>query len=72
MAWGKANESWNHTASLMALLANIHGDPESGMRPTVATFHPFLPDPEPPQATPGILASIGFRPIKKPEVSDGG
>lgn len=65
MAWGRSNEQWNHTGSLMATLANIHGDPDSGMRPTVATFHPYLPKPKPPKASPGLLASLGFKPVKE-------
>jgi hypothetical protein len=63
MAWGKSNEQWVHTAAIMATLASIHGDPD-GMRPTVATFHPYMIKPEPPKATPGLLASLGFVPVK--------
>ncbi len=72
MAWGRSNETWNHTSSIMAMLAAIHSDPDKGRTPTYADFHPYADEPELPEATPDVLASIGFRPVKKPEVSDGG
>lgn len=58
MAWGAANEKWNHTASLMAILASIHGDPNSGRTPCPADFHPFMEPPPLPQATPELLKSL--------------
>lgn len=58
MAWGRSNEQWNHTASIMTLLASIHSDPDSNQRPTLATFHPYMEQPEIPAATPDVLASI--------------
>jgi len=60
MAWGRSNEQWNHTSSLMALIATIHSDPDNGPPPQPATFHPYLDDPELPTATPDLLASLGF------------
>ena len=57
----------------MALLAGIHFDPDSGgLEPTVATYHPYMPEPELPTATPGILASLGFamRQQRKQEASE--
>lgn len=68
MATGRSTESWNHTASLMALLAGIHTDPKAGKRPTPADFHPFMEPPPPPQATPELLESLGFK-VKKRGVS---
>ena len=67
MAWGRVNESWNHTASLMAILAAIHCDPGSGRPPTAATFHPYMDEPPLPKASPDILRQFGFKPVK-PEV----
>lgn len=74
MAWGRSNEHWNHTAQLMTLLASIHSDPDKGRMPTLADYHPYLPEPELPTATPGILASLGFalKQRMRPEVPDGG
>jgi hypothetical protein len=67
MAWGRSNEQWNHTSSLMALIATIHSDPEKGPPPAPANYHPYLPDPkfEIPKATPELLKSLGFRTKKK-------
>jgi hypothetical protein len=69
MAWGRSNEQWNHTSSLMALIATIHSDPEAGTPPTAATYHPYLEEPtdELPRATPELLKSLGFRPVPKPD-----
>lgn len=46
MAWGRTNEQWNHTSSLMALIAAIHSDPDKGSVPSAANFHPYLETPE--------------------------
>lgn len=58
MSWGKSNEAWNHTASLMTLLASIHSDPDSGKKPCLADFHPYMVRPELPTAPPEFLASL--------------
>lgn len=71
MAWGRVNENWNHTASVMAILAAIHSDPNSGSSATAATFHPYMDEPPPPKATPDLLRQLGFKPVK-PEVPNGG
>jgi hypothetical protein len=67
MAWGRSNESWNHTSSLMALIATVHSDPEQGPPPSPDTYHPYRPSPEHgiPTASPELLRSLGFRPVKK-------
>jgi hypothetical protein len=70
MAWGRTNETWNHTASIMAILAAIHCDPDSGRPATAATFHPYLDEPPLPKATPDILRSLGFKPTTQ-EPSNG-
>lgn len=58
MAWGRSNEQWNHTASLMTLLASIHADPDAPQRPSVATYHPYLPEPEMPTMSAESLAAV--------------
>jgi hypothetical protein len=72
MGLGRSNEQWNHTASVMALLATIHSDSGKGKTFSPADFHPYAPAPEVPQATPELLEAIGFKLKKPPEVSDGG
>lgn len=58
MAWGRANEAWNHTSSLMALTAAINSDPNKGAAPTPADYHPFM-DPAPlPEASPEMLRAL--------------
>ena len=56
----------------MTLIASIHSDPDSGREPTVADYHPYMPEPELPVATPAILASLGFamQQQRKQEVSE--
>lgn len=63
MAFGKVNEAWNHTASLIAALVSCHRDPKSDA-PSVAQFHPYMAEPEPPRATPEILQSLGFKKVE--------
>lgn len=66
MAWGKSNETWNHTASLMTLLASIHCDPDSPRRPGIADYHPYMAKPEPPTVPPEVLASLAAQLTGKP------
>lgn len=40
MAQGASREQWNHTSSLLALLANCHRDPKKGRARKPADFHP--------------------------------
>jgi len=40
MADAHLDERWSHTASLMALIANIHRDPKKGKRFTPDDFNP--------------------------------
>jgi len=58
MSWGKANERWNHTASLMAMLAAVHSDPDSNRPPAAADYHPYMDPPPIPEAPPGLLKSL--------------
>lgn len=58
MAWGRANEAWNHTSSIMAMIAAVNTDPKSGAAPSPADYHPYM-DPLPlPEATPELLQSL--------------
>jgi hypothetical protein len=58
MAYGHCYDRWNHTASIMALLAAIHSDPKSGHTPSPADYHPFMEPPPLPQASPEFLRSL--------------
>jgi len=42
MAEGKVSERWNHTAHLLALIANVNRDPKKTRAAQPADFHPFL------------------------------
>lgn len=58
----------------MTLLASIHSDPDKGSPPTLATYHPYLPEPEIPEATPEVLQALGLAMQRHspPEVTHGG
>ena len=43
MAQARQADNWNHTAALMALLANVNRDPKRGRPFKPADFHPALP-----------------------------
>ena len=43
MAQARQEDNWNHTAALMALLANANRDPKRGRAFKPADFHPALP-----------------------------
>lgn len=58
MAWGKANEAWNHTSSIMAMIAAANTDPKSGRTPAPADYHPYLEPPPMPEATPEMLKAL--------------
>jgi len=42
MAEAKGRDQWNHTASLMALIANVHRDPKKSKLLKPADFHPHV------------------------------
>lgn len=65
MAYGHCYDAWNHTASIMALLAAIHSDPKSGHTPSPADYHPFLDPPELPEAPPEFVRSLFARAMQK-------
>jgi hypothetical protein len=44
----------------MALFAAMHTDPDKGTPPQPADFHPYLPSPELPEATPAMLRALGL------------
>ena len=41
MADTKQNEDWNHTAAILAILANAHRDPKKTRPAKPADFHPY-------------------------------
>ena len=41
MSDGKNDTDWNHTASMMTLLANINRDPKKHPAYTITDFHPM-------------------------------
>jgi hypothetical protein len=41
MAQARQVENWNHTAALLAMLANVHRDPKKGRALKPADFHPL-------------------------------
>lgn len=47
MAEARQREQWNHTSSLLALLANCHRDPKKTRPYKPAQFHPHPTKPRP-------------------------
>ncbi len=41
MAEGRSREAWNHTAAVMAILANVHRDPKKHGPYGADDFHPY-------------------------------
>ena len=65
MAQARQEDHWNHTAALMALLANVNRDPKRGRAFKPADFHPALParreragPPQPLKGEIGMLKTI--------------
>jgi hypothetical protein len=59
MAEGKQREAWNHTAALLALLANCHRDPRRSRAFAVTDFHPLVePAPPAPPCDISILKTV--------------
>lgn len=46
MADAKSEDRWNHTASLMALIANVNRDPKKGKTIKPHEFHPHTSKPK--------------------------
>ena len=40
MAEGRIEQEWNHTAAILAMLANVNRDPKRGRALRPADFHP--------------------------------
>ena len=69
MAEGRQREAWNHTAALLALLANCHRDPKRSSAFTVTDFHPLAePASPPPRADITVLKTV-FIDGRFPEIS---
>jgi hypothetical protein len=69
LAWlaeSRQRDQWNHTASLMALIANVNRDPKKGRLARPEDFHPLrnhrastpTPTQHPPIADISILKSV--------------
>lgn len=43
MAEGRSREAWNHTAAVLAMLANCHRDPKKSRAFEPEDFHPHEP-----------------------------
>ena len=43
MTQARQEDSWNHTAALLTMLANVNRDPKKGRTFKPADFHPALP-----------------------------
>jgi hypothetical protein len=41
MSQARSQEQWNHTAALLAMLANVNRDPKKGRAFRPADFHPL-------------------------------
>lgn len=68
MAEARQREQWNHTAALLALLANCHRDPRRSRAFTLNDFHPLAePAPPPPRADIRVLKAV-FIDHRSPEV----
>jgi hypothetical protein len=66
MADAKQTDDWNHTAAILALLANVHRDPKKGKAFKPADFHPALkrssmPSSPAPKVDVSILKTIFVR-----------
>jgi hypothetical protein len=59
MAQARRQEHWNHTASLLAMLANVNRDPKKGRALRPADFHP-IPATRHGQSPPPLKGDIGL------------
>ena len=62
MVEGRTQEDWNHTASVLAMVANVNRDPKKGRPLNPADFHPMRETkasaPPPPKAPVSLLKTI--------------
>ena len=54
MAEAKSRQAWNHTASILAMLANTHRDPKKSRAARPADFHPHHRNEKPAATKTGI------------------
>ncbi len=59
MAHARQRDAWNHTATLLAMLANVNRDPKKGRAFKPADFHP-IPASERPAPGPPLKGDIGM------------
>jgi hypothetical protein len=58
MADGHQTEAWNHTAALLAMLANTHRDPKKTRAFKPSDFHPSARREKPKEAVPKVDISV--------------
>ena len=58
MADGHQTEAWNHTAALLAMLANTHRDPKKTRAFKPSDFHPGTRREKPKEAVPRVDISV--------------
>ena len=59
MTHARQQESWNHTAALLAMLANVNRDPKKGRAFRPGDFHP-VPAPRRAESAPPLKGDIGM------------
>lgn len=59
MAQARQQDAWNHTASLLAMLANVNRDPRRGRAFKPADFHP-VPAARRTESSPPLKGDIGL------------
>lgn len=58
MSEGRSREGWNHTAAVLAMLANVNRDPKKGRPLKLADFHPMHEAAAPAQQLPKVEVSL--------------
>jgi len=59
MAQARQQDGWNHTAALLAMLANVNRDPRKGRAFRPADFHP-IPAPKRTESPPALKGDIAM------------
>jgi hypothetical protein len=59
MAEAKSCQAWNHTASILAMIASVHRDPKKSRAPRPADFHPHLRHEKP------TITKVGINVLKQ-------
>jgi hypothetical protein len=70
MVESRQSTDWNHTASILAMIAAVNRDPKKGRMPRPSDFHPFLKKHGKP-AEPVIRKGQGFGILRQVFVDPG-